>query len=1461
MAIDLTAVAAGTGGFVIHGQDAGDTSGSSVASAGDINGDGFDDLIIGAPGGAGPGNARPAAGDSYVIFGKASGFAAEIDLAAVAAGTGGFVIHGQEVGDTSGFSVASAGDINGDGFDDLVVGAVLGDGPGNTRAGAGDSYVVYGKASGFAAEIDLAAVAAGTGGFVIHGQDTGDEAGFSVASAGDINGDGFDDLLIGAPNGGGPGNTRFEAGDSYVVFGKSSGFAAEIDLAAVAAGTGGFVIHGQDANDFSGHSVSSAGDFNGDGYDDLIIGATGGDGQNNGRAGAGDSYVLFGHPGNFSAEIDLGVLNGGTTGIVIRGQEVADASGVSVASAGDLNSDGIDDLVIGAFGGDGPGNTRADAGDTYVVFGHTNPFSAEIDLANVAAGIGGFVIHGQDAQDSSGYSVASAGDVNGDGFDDLLIGAKFADGPGNARDLAGDTYVVFGQASGFAAEIDLAAVAAGTGGFVINGQDAGDNSGSSVASAGDVNGDGFDDLMIGAIFADGPGNTRANAGDSYVLFGSPTIGGSTNHVTQLGGAGNDNLIGDGGVNVMVGGLGDDALFGNGGADVMHGGEGNDTLVVFDTNFKRIDGGSGKDVLAFANGVTMYDTDFRHVEGIESIRLGGGSSTITLGANASHAIDGTATNSFLIYIDGTAATDANEYIDGGQLSRPLSIDLTNDAAGVSLHGGYGSDLLVGGSARDIFEGGAGADSMVGNGGEDLAYYYNANLISGAGVSIDLELGIGTGGDAEGDVLVGIEDVIGSRNSDALTGNGQNNELSGDAGADTLKGAGGDDQLYGGAGADHLDGGAGTDSISYLGSTAAVTVNLATGAAHGGDAEGDNFVSIEKVQGSTHDDIITGSSQEDILFGDAGNDNLDGGAGNDVLRGSAGNDTLAGGADFDTVDYSDAGSGVTVDLGPTTPQDTGGAGIDTLTGFEKIIGSNFNDVLLRGFVTSATLVGGYGNDTFHDHNAGNDTFDGGFGTDTVSYITGATDSVIVNLAAGTATSVGGSVNTLISIENATGSDGNDQLYGDDLNPNRLEGRGGNDLLNGGGGAPDTMLGGTGDDAYFVDNTSDQAIENANEGNDSVFTSVIFSLGTNVENLILQGSADLQGYGNSGANVLYGNTGNNLLNGGGGIDLMVGGAGNDTYFVDDPSDACFEVANQGNDTVFASCNYGIAADVENLILQGSADLQAYGNNQANVIYGNTGNNLINGAGGIDLMVGGAGNDTYFVDDPSDSCFEVANEGNDAVFASCNYGLAADVETLVMQGSADYQGYGNNTGNTIYGNSGNNLINGAGGADVMAGGSGNDTYFVDNVGDGVLENSNEGTDSVFTSVNYTLAANVETLVLQGAGNINGTGNSLANSLFGNTGNNTLNGGAGSDAITGNAGNDTFVFNVGEANGDQIVDFAGNGAGIGDSLQFSGFGAGATFTNIDATHWQVNYNGGASHDIITFTNGSSIDASDFQFI
>jgi Ca2+-binding RTX toxin-like protein len=554
-------------------------------------------------------------------------------------------------------------------------------------------------------------------------------------------------------------------------------------------------------------------------------------------------------------------------------------------------------------------------------------------------------------------------------------------------------------------------------------------------------------------------------------------------------------------------------------------------------------------------------------------------------------------------------------------------------------------------------------------------------------------------------------------------------------------------------------------------------------------------------------IVGSSPNVTIFHADSGDQL-------VVNGGAGNDTI------DASSFPLSAITLTID---------GGAGDDT------IIGAQGPDVLLRG---------GTGNDNYFVDSGIDGVSEGAdAGIDTVF------SKVDLRLAA--------------NVENLVLQGSALQGYGNGLN-NVLTGNAGNNVLDGDAGV-DAMFGGAGNDVYFVDNGGDGVIENPNEGNDVVFSTAHLRLSANVETLVLQGNADLQGYGNSLNNLIQGNAGNNLLDGDAGADVMRGGAGNDVYFVDDAADRAIENANEGSDTVFSTAHLRLSANVENLVLQGGADLQGYGNSLNNLIQGNAGNNILDGDTGADVMIGGAGNDIYFVDNAGDVAIENPNAGNDVVFSTAHFQLSDNVETLVLQGGADLQGYGNSGANELHGNSGSNLLDGRGGADTMFGGLGNDVYFVDNAGDLVFENIGEGSDAVFSIIDYTLTANVETLVLQGGGNLSGTGNGLANSIFGNAGNNTLDGGAGADVLTGNAGNDTVVFHAGQANNDTVVDFAGNGAAAGDSLQFAGFGTaaqGATFTQIGATNqWQIHSGLDGHNEIVTFSNGAAIDASDFLFV
>jgi hypothetical protein len=476
--IDLSTID-GTNGFRLAGVAEFDQLGRSVAAAGDLNGDGIGDLIVGAPG----------AGSSYVVFGRTD-FPNPFPVSGLN-GNNGFRLDG---GGGNGVAVAGGGDVNGDGFADLVVGAPL---DAYTGEHAGSTYIVFGAQGSFPASVDLALLTKPTG-FRQDGG-PGDASGSAVTDAADLNNDGIADVVIGAPFDG------KHSGSAYVVFGRTAGYGAPKRLKRLS-GANGFRLKDGIRKADAGSSVASAGDVNHDGIDDVILGAPG---EFESKK-TGSTYVVFGTTAGRPSEIDLGGLDG-NNGFRIDGVHAGDGSGFSVAGAGDVNHDGIADLIVGAPYAD-PNGSMSGAG--FVIFGKNPPFLATFSLASLD-GTNGFRLEGVAAHDQCGYAVAAAGDINNDGIDDVIIAASTTASGGQ---VIGSAYVVFGRSSGFRPVVDLTSLD-GTNGFRIDGNSEQHITNvNAVAGAGDVNGDGVSDVIVGLPNAgiDGP-----LAGTSDVIYGRP----------------------------------------------------------------------------------------------------------------------------------------------------------------------------------------------------------------------------------------------------------------------------------------------------------------------------------------------------------------------------------------------------------------------------------------------------------------------------------------------------------------------------------------------------------------------------------------------------------------------------------------------------------------------------------------------------------------------------------------------------------------------------------------------------------------------------------------------------------------------------------------------------------------------------------------------------------------------------
>ena len=900
--------------------------------------------------------------------------------------------------------------------------------------------------------------------------------------------------------------------------------------------------------------------------------------------------------------------------------------------------------------------------------------------------------------------------------------------------------------------------------------------------------------------------TLAAGHSSLTLIGSAPISATGNALNNLlDGSANPSA------NVLRGGAGDDTYrVGAGDSVVELAGEGSDTV---EFNYRPADGILHVDLIASAE-IERYGV---------AASLGG---YLTLaGSSAADSL----------FYGGVTYESFGKAIGGTLLGLDGDDTLTGSVGNDTLDGGSGSDLLIGGAGDDTYVVNSAGDSIVDSSGVDTVQSY---------VSWSLTQGL------ENLTLLGSDAIQG-------WGNEQNNRLDGsqNSAANVLIGGAGDDVYVVAAGDTVVENAAGGHDLMMSSSSFTLAGNVEDGALLG-----------------TANVDLTGNGLDNVLTGNAGDNVIDGGAGRDTMIGGGGNDTFI---------VDDVGDVVIAPYNSYTETVLSSVSL-TLTG-------NVDNLTLTG--SSATNATGNGLDNVLVGNAaantldgagGNDLLDGGLGNDTYLFGRGDGQDTICEAIADASV---GKLNTLqlksgvlvtdvtlsrvgndLELEIAGTSDkivvrsfhlGNDPAnawnpvqqirFADGTTWNiaailaqvaiaashPIYGTTGNDTLNGSG-TNYTMYGGKGNDVYVVDGAGDVVVEYANEGIDRVDASVSYTLDANVENLTLTGAAAIDGTGNSLANVLVGNGAANRLDGAGGADTMSGGLGNDTYVVDNAGDVINEAANGGTDTVEASLSWILGANLENLTLTGSANLNGTGNALPNLIVGNDGNNTLDGGVGNDMLVGGKGDDTYIVDAPNngDTIVELAGEGTDTVVSSVNHTLAANVENLTLSGTTAVYAGGNALANVLVGNAADNILYGDAGADTMRGGLGNDTYYVDDVGDVIVEAAGEGIDSVWSDVSYVLSANVENATLTGAGSTDLTGNASNNVLVGNAGNNRLDGGAGADTLQGGQGADVYVV---DDPGDVVVE--------------------TNFADIDTVESSISYVLPANVENLTLTGTAAIDA------
>jgi Ca2+-binding RTX toxin-like protein len=1014
-------------------------------------------------------------------------------------------------------------------------------------------------------------------------------------------------------------------------------------------------------------------------------------------------------------------------------------------------------------------------------------------------------------------------------------------------------------------------------------------------------------------FLDLNGVTRTATGFGTAPMGNLVLGTSANNTLSgtvyqdviYGGAGNDSLSGLDGDDELNGGTGNDTLNGGAGIDSLIGGAGDDIYIVDSTTDVITEAAaSGTDTVS--SSVTYSIAALANLENItltgaaidatgnasnnvltgnsgnNSLNAGDGNDTLNGAAGIDTLIGGAGNDTYIVDSTTDVITEAaaegtdtvNSSVTYTIATRANLEDITLTGTGaINATGNAADNVLTGNSGNNNLDGGAGIDTLVGGAGNDTYIVDSTTDViteaANAGtdtVSTSVTYTIAALANLENITLTGTAAIN-------ATGNAAANVLTGNSGNNTLDAGAGNDTLDGGAGIDTLVGGAGNDTYIVDSTTDVITEAAAEG--------------TDTVSSSVTYTIATLANLENITLTGTGATNATGNASNNVLTGNSGNNTLDGGAGIDNLVGGAGNDTYIVDSTTDVITEAANAGTDTVSSsvtYTIAALANLENITLTG--TAAINATGNNANNVLTGNSGNNTLDGGAGTDTLvgglgddTYIVDSTTDVITEAAAAGTDTVNSSVTytiaALANLENITlTGTGATNATGNAAN-NVLTGNSGNNTLDGGAGI-DNLVGGLGNDTYIVDSTTDVITEAAASGTDTVNSSVTYTIAAlaNLENITLTGTAAINATGNTGNNVLTGNSGNNTLDGGDGIDTLIGGAGNDTYIVDSTTDVITEAAAAGTDTVSSSVTYTIAAlaNLENITLTGNADIDATGNAANNVLTGNAGNNsldagagndTLDGGDGIDTLIGGAGNDTYIVDSATDVITEAAAEGTDTVSASVTYTIASldNLENITLTGTGAIDATGNTANNVLTGNSGNNTLDagagndtldGGAGIDTLVGGLGDDTYIVDSATDVITEAAAEGTDTVSSSVTYTIAtlANLENITLTGTGATNATGNASNNVLTGNSGNNTLDGGAGIDNLVGGAGNDTYIV---DSTTDVITEAANAGTDTVSSSVTYTIAALANLENITLTGTAaINATGNNANNVLTGNSGNN---------